>query len=484
MTATAQIAVHDDVYVGGRWVPSNSTARIDVVDPATEVAYAQVPDGDAVDVDRAVAAARAAFPAWSATTGAERSAVLHRFADEFERRTDSLSALLTRENGSTVAETGAASGHAAATLRYYADLTGMLSDEVRPFPRGPLESVVRRLPVGVAGLITPWNYPLALVMTKLAPALMAGCTTVVKPAPETPLHVRLLVEAAEAAGVPAGVINVVTGGGAAGAALVGHPDVDKIAFTGSTVTGRAIGERCGGLLRSVTLELGGKSAAVVLDDVDLDLFSRSVVRLSLRNAGQTCYNCTRVLVPQSRYSEILDRIVDSVRAAPVGDPTDPATVFGPVVSARQRERVEGYIEIGKQEGARLLTGGGRPAGLDRGWYVDPTVFGDVAPGMRIAQEEIFGPVLSVLPYTDVDNAVRIANDSSYGLAGSVFGVDEGRADAVARRIETGNIGINLYSSNYAAPFAGRKDSGVGVEFGPEGMASYQVFQSIHRKQAD
>lgn len=482
MTATVEVSVHDDVYIGGRWVPSGSAARIDVVDPATGLTYARVPDGDAVDVDRAVAAARAAFPGWSATTPAERSAILNRFADEFERRSTSLSALLTRENGSTVAETGAAAAHAAATLSYYADLPQLLQDEVRPFPRGLLESVVRRLPVGVAGLITPWNYPLALVMTKLAPALMAGCTTVVKPAPETPLHVRPLVEAAEAAGIPAGVINVVTGGGGAGAALVEHPGVDKIAFTGSTETGRAIGQRCGALLRSVTLELGGKSAAVVLDDVDLDLLGRSIVRLSLRNSGQTCYNCTRVLVPRSRYAEIVDRIVDAVRAAPVGDPTDPATVFGPVVSARQRERVEGYIGVGKQEGGRLLTGGGRPAGLDAGWYVDPTVFGDVAPGMRIAQEEIFGPVLSVLPYTDVDDAVRIANDSRYGLGGAVFGADEDRAEQVARRIETGNIGVNLYSSNHAAPFAGRKDSGVGVEFGPEGLASYQVFQSVHRKQ--
>ncbi|MFF3573808.1 aldehyde dehydrogenase family protein [Nocardia jiangxiensis] len=481
MTTTADVETYDEVYVGGAWVAAHSAARLDVTDPATEQVYAHVPDGDEVDIDRAVVAARAAFPGWSATSHQERAETLQRFADEFEKRTSSLSALLTRENGSPIAETGAASAHAAATLRYYADLRTMLEDEVRPFPRGSMESVVRRLPVGVAGLITPWNYPLALAMTKLAPALMAGCTTVIKPAPETPMHVRPLVEAAGAAGVPPGVINVVTGGGATGAALVEHTSVDKVAFTGSTVTGRAIGQRCGGLLRSVTLELGGKSAAVLLDDADLDLFGQSVVRLSLRNTGQTCYNCTRVLAPIARYEEILDRIVDTVRAAPVGDPMDPDTVFGPVVSARQRERVEGYIEVGKQEGARLITGGGRPAGLDRGWYVDPTVFGDVAPNMRIAQEEIFGPVLSVLPYTDIDEAVRIANDSSYGLAGSVFGVDEARAQQVARRIETGNVGINFYSSNYAAPFAGRKDSGVGVEFGPEGLASYQVFQSLHRK---
>jgi aldehyde dehydrogenase (NAD+) len=478
------VDVHDDVHIGGRWVRSNSSARLNVVDPATEQVYAQVPDGDAVDTDRAVVAARSAFRGWAATPAADRASILRAFADELERRNDSLSLLLTRENGSPVAETGAAGSHAAAQLRYYADLTAGVEDEIRGYPPGvSAETVVRRLPAGVAGLITPWNYPLGLVMTKLAPALMAGCTTVIKPAPETPLHVRPLMEAAAAAGVPEGVINVVTGGGATGAALVEHPDVDKIAFTGSTATGKLIGATCGSLLRSVTLELGGKSAAVLLDDADLDLFARSVVRLSMRNSGQTCYACTRVLAPQPRYDEIVDRIVDAVRAARQGDPLDPATVFGPVVSQRQRERVEGYVEIGSQEGAKLVTGGGRPVHLDHGYYVSPTVFRDVTAEMRIAQEEIFGPVLSVLPYDDVDDAVRIANDSRYGLGGAVFGVDEERAQQVAERIETGNIGVNFYASNHAAPFAGRKDSGVGVEFGPEGLAAYQVFQSVHRKKA-
>ena len=483
MTVSAPAGVYDDVYVGGQWGRSSSITRIDVVDPATEEPFAQVPDGGAEDIDRAVSAARAAFPRWSATPIPERAAILRAFADELQRCGESLSVVLTRENGSPVAETSGMGAHAAAQLRYFAGLAAAVEDEVRPFPNGPMESIVRKLPAGVAGLITPWNYPLALVMTKLAPALMAGCTTVIKPAPETPLHVRPLVEAAAEAGIPAGVINMVTGGGAAGAMLVEHPGVDKIAFTGSTVTGRAIGERCGRLLRPVTLELGGKSAAVLLNDADLDAFARSVVRLTMRNTGQTCYVCSRVLAPAQRYGEIVDLIVDAVRAAPIGDPFDPATVFGPVVSARQRERIDGYVEIGQREGARLVLGGGRPAGLDRGWFVNPAVFRDVTPDMRIAQEEIFGPVLSVLPYTDVDDAIRIANDSRYGLAGSVFGADEDRALEVARRIETGNIGINFYSSNHAAPFAGRKDSGVGVEFGPEGLAAYQVFQSVHQRKA-
>ena len=483
MTVSAAAVVYDDIYVGGQWVPSSSAGRIDVVDPATEELNARVPDGNADDINRAVSAARAAFPAWSATPAMERAALLCAFADELERRGTALSVTLTRENGSPVAETSGMGAYAAADLRYYAGLAPALEDEIRPFPHGPMETVVRRLPVGVAGLIVPWNYPLALMMTKLAPALMAGCTTVIKPAPETPVHVRPLVEAAVTAGLPAGVINVVTGGSATGAALVEHPDVDKIAFTGSTATGRAIGEKCGQLLRPVTLELGGKSAAVLLDDADLGLFAKSVVRLTMRNTGQTCYVCSRVLAPASRYEEIVDLIVDAVRAAPIGNPFDPATVFGPLVSARQRERVEGYVQIGQREGARLVLGGGRPAGLDRGWFVTPTVFSHVTPNMRIAQEEIFGPVLSVLPYTDLDDAVRLANDSSYGLAGVVFGADEDRAQDVARRIVTGNVGINFYSSNHAAPFAGRKDSGVGVEFGPEGLTAYQVFQSVHRQKA-
>jgi aldehyde dehydrogenase (NAD+) len=477
------VDVHNDVYVGGRWIQSNSGEDLDVVNPATEEVYARVPAGDVADVDRAVTAAREAFPGWAGLPADERAGVLRAFADELERRNDSLSLTLTTENGSPVAETGSAGCHAADQLRYYAALTGAVEDEIRPYSRIAAETVVRRQPVGVAGLITPWNYPLGLVMIKLAPALMAGCTTVVKPAAETPVHVRPLVEAAEAAGLPPGVLNIVTGGGATGAALVDHPDVDKIAFTGSTATGRMIGERCGQRLRPVTLELGGKSAAILLDDTDLDLFGRSVVRLSMRNSGQTCYACTRVLAPDSRYDEIVDRIVDAVRVAPQGDPLDPSTVFGPVVSARQRERVEGYIELGSQEGAKLVTGGGRPAHLDRGYYVSPTVFRDVAPDMRIAQEEIFGPVLVVLPYRDEDDAVEIANNSRYGLGGAVFGADEARAQRVAERVQTGNIGLNFYSSNHAAPFSGRKDSGLGVEFGPEGLASYQVFQSVHRRRA-
>lgn len=481
MNANLAAVEHDDIYIGGAWTASHSATRLNAVDPSSESVYATVPDGDAVDVDRAVVAAHAALTSWSRMRPEDRAAVMRSFADEFELRSERLSGVLTRENGSPVAETSAAGTHAAATLRYYAGLHESLRDEERPFPSGTMSSVVRKLPVGVAGLITPWNYPLALVMTKLAPALIAGCSVVIKPAPETPIHVRILIEAAEAAGIPDGVINVVTGGVAAGSALVEHPLVSKIAFTGSTATGRAIGARCGDLLRSSTLELGGKSAAVLLDDADLDLFGKSVVRLSLRNTGQTCYNCTRVLAPASQYDEVVDRIVGAVQSSVVGDPMNLDTVFGPVVSQQHRARVEKYIDIGTAEGAQIVTGGGRPPGRDIGWYLEPTVFRDVTSDMRIAQEEIFGPVLSVLPYDDIADAIRIANDSRYGLAGAVFGVDEDRADRVAREIVTGNIGINFYSSNHAAPFAGRKDSGVGVEFGPEGLASYQVFQSIHRK---
>jgi aldehyde dehydrogenase (NAD+) len=473
---------YTDIYVDGAWRPAHTDRYLTVVNPATEVAFAEVPDGDAADIDAAVRAAGRAFPQWSRTSPQERAARLMAMADALAARGAAVARVVTAENGSPLAETSAAAGHAADQLRYYAGLAGELDrEDVRPNPAGPLETVVRREPLGVAGLITPWNFPVGLVLAKLAPALMAGCTAVVKPAGETPLDVRLIVEAAEEAGIPAGVLNVVTGGRETGAALVGHPAVDKIAFTGSTAAGRVIAETCGRFLRPVTLELGGKSAAVLLDDADLDVFAASALRVTLRNTGQTCYACTRVVVPAARYDEIVDLIVETVRSAPQGDPLDPGTVFGPVVSAAQRVRVEDYIRIGRDEGAEVATGGGRPAHLDRGFYVEPTVFRDVTSGMRVAQEEIFGPVVTVLAAHDEEDAIRIANDTPYGLGGSIFSADEDRALRVADRLETGNVGLNLYSNSHAAPFSGHKDSGLGVEFGPEGLMAYQQLKSIHRR---
>jgi aldehyde dehydrogenase (NAD+) len=470
----------DTIYVSGTWTRSVSGRTLEVVNPFTEQVIATVPDGDATDIDAAVRSAARAFPAWRDMPVAERSRLIHRLADEIDKRADALSALITSENGTPVGESAYAPVQASAHLRLVADLgEEVLADTVRPNPMSSGRSLVTRGPLGVAGLITPWNYPLSLIVIKLGPALIAGCTVVIKPAPETPLAARALVDAAHAAGIPAGVVNLVTGGAETGKALVEHPLVDKISFTGSTGAGRAIGETCGRLLRPVTLELGGKSPAIVLEDADADVLAANILKVSMRNTGQTCKACTRLIVPSRRAKELTAVVADVVASAPIGDPRDPRTFFGPLVSRRHRDRVRDYIGLGSSEGARAVTGGGLDAPFEEGFFVQPTVFDRVESSMRIAQEEIFGPVLAVLTYDDLDEAVRIANDSPYGLGGTIFGTDEDAALAVARRIDTGNIGINHYGSNAAAPFSGHKDSGIGTEFGVEGLGSYLSYTSIH-----
>ncbi|HPG75388.1 MAG TPA: aldehyde dehydrogenase, partial [Rhodoglobus sp.] len=472
---------HTDLFIGGQWRAASTTGRIDVVNPATEEVWASVPDADAADVDAAVCAARAALPDWRGIGAAARAEVVLRFADELAARGEGMARVITAENGTPIAETSAAASHSAGILRYFATLADLVDAvDVRPFPNAPGSyTEVSREAVGVCALISPWNFPLGLVMVKLAPALIAGCTVVIKPAAETPLDLRVLMEAAVAAGIPAGVINVITGGRETGSLLVQHPLVDKVAFTGSTEAGRIIAQQCGSLLRPVTLELGGKSAAILLDDVDLDYFGTMLNRTCLRNTGQTCYNSTRILAPRSRYGEIVELVAGVVASTKQGDPLELDTVYGPTVSARQRDRVEGYIALGRAEGATVATGGGRPA-FDRGFYVQPTVFSDVDNRMRIAQEEIFGPVLVVIPFDDDSDAARIANDSQFGLGGSIFSADESRAAALARTIETGSIGVNFFGSNHAAPFGGWKDSGLGVEYGPEGLNAYLRLKSVHR----
>lgn len=477
---------HEDFYIGGQWVKAHSSSHIDVVNPATEEVWGRVPDAAAADVDAAVAAARATFKSgvWSGIAAAARAAIMLRFADELAARGDAMGQTITRENGTPISESGAAAAHSAGILRYYAGLADYVDqDDRRPFPGAPGKyTQVYREPRGVCLLIAPWNFPLTLVMVKLAPALIAGCTVVIKPAAETPLDLRVLIAAAEAAGVPAGVINLLTGGREAGALMVQHPGIAKVAFTGSTGAGRIIAAQCATLLRPVTLELGGKSASIVLPDARVEDFAKLVNRTCLRNTGQTCYNSTRILAPKSRYDEVVEAVAATVSATPIGDPLDPATVFGPSASKAQRDRVDEYIRIGIAEGARVVTGGeGMPQGIDRGFYVRPTVFADVNNSMRIAQEEIFGPVLVVIPFEDEDDAVRIANDSAYGLGGSIFTSDPQRAEAMARRIETGSVGINFYGSNLAAPFGGWKDSGIGMEYGPEAIGAYVRMKSIHRE---
>ncbi|MEU1208711.1 aldehyde dehydrogenase [Nocardia sp. NPDC005825] len=472
------------LYIGGEWRAPSGSRRIEAYSAATEELLGSVPAGEAADVDAAVAAARAAFDdpqGWSRWEPARRAAVLERFAVELASRSADIVRYVSSQNGMPVRFGKAVEGTVPGViLRYYADLVQRQAEfEVRPsLVAGSTE--VRREPVGVVGAIVPWNFPQTLTFFKLAPALAAGCTVVVKPSSETVLDAMVVAEAAAAAQIPPGVLNIVPGSGrTAGAHLVSHPGVDKIAFTGSTDAGRAIAETCGRLLKPVTLELGGKSAAIILDDADLAATLPGLFAVSLMNQGQSCYICTRILAPRSRYGEIVDGITDLVRGLKIGDPLDRSTVIGPVASARQREIIEGYIAKGRAEGGRITTGGGRPDGFDRGWYLEPTVFADVDNNATIAREEIFGPVLAVIPFEDDADALRLANDSDYGLGGTVWTADLDRGTALARRVQTGSIGVNGYTMDHGAPFGGVKDSGLGRELGPEGLAAYQQYKSIY-----
>ena len=432
------------------------------------------------DIDAAVAAARAALPEWRGASPDHRAAVLKAFAGALHQRAAGTSELVSRENGMPMSLSGAANGlFPAALLGYYAKLiTATPIEEIRPSANG--HTIVRREPVGVVAAIVPWNYPQALAAFKFAPALAAGCTVVLKASPETALDAMVFAEAAQHAGIPAGVFNVVPGATEASAHLVSHPGVDKVSFTGSTSVGRIIGEVCGRLLRPVTLELGGKSAAIILDDADLDATMRGLRSVSFINNGQTCFLGSRILAPRSRYGEVVDALADLVNSLTVGDPLDTETDIGPVVSARQRERVLGYIEVGKNSGAKLVVGGGIPRNQPRGWFVSPTVFADVNNSDRIAQEEIFGPVLAVIPYDSDADAIGLANDSEFGLAGSVWSTDVARATEVAREIRTGTVGINDYQLDIGAPFGGVKASGIGRELGPEGLDEFFTLKSIYR----
>ncbi|MFF5985961.1 aldehyde dehydrogenase [Prauserella flavalba] len=475
----------ETLFIGGRWVASQSPETTTVVSPATEEPFGTAPAGTTADVDAAVRAARAGLvrSLWASYGPDERADAMLAFADALAARADATAELVTGENGMPIAVARAAEGPGpAATLRYYAELARKSPvEERRQAVGGPGVTVVRREPVGVVAAIVPWNFPQSITMFKVAPALAAGCTVVIKPAPETVLDAFQLADAAEEAGLPPGVINVVTGGREVGAYLVAHPGVDKVAFTGSTAAGRAIGEMCGRLLRPVTLELGGKSAAIVLDDADLTQVARGLSWVSLLNNGQTCYLSTRILAPRSRYAEVAEAVGELAASMPVGDPRDPATRVGPVVSERQRERVEGHIAAGRSEGGRIVAGGGRPEHLDRGWFVEPTVFADLEPSATLAREEVFGPVLVVLPYDTVEDAVRIANDSEYGLGGTIWTRDPERGLEIARQVESGSVGVNFYNLDLGSPFGGVKASGLGRELGPEGLAAYVSYKSIYTR---
>lgn len=472
---------HEQFAIGGQLVDAASAERVNVIGASTGEVIGSVPKSTIADVDRAVGAARRAFNGgWSQSEPAERAAVLRRFADAIEKRAEIIGRTVSAQNGMPLwLSRQLESAYIAAFLRYYAELAKAQQIEERR--RSPLgfDTLVRREPVGVVAGIIPWNFPVLLSMMKIGPALATGCTIVLKPSPGTPLDSYLIAEAAQEAGVPAGVLNWVPGERDVGSYLVAHPGIDKVAFTGSGMAGRKVAEVCARLLRPVTLELGGKSAAIILDDAKTEDVINGLLFSSFGNNGQMCAASTRVLAPQARYKEIIDALASMASTLKVGHALDPETQIGPMASAEHRARVERYIAMGKEE-ARLVAGGGRPKNVDaRGWFVQPTVFADVSNSATIAREEIFGPVLCVMPYRDEDEAIRIANDSDLGLAGTVWSSDVQRASSVARRVQSGTVGINGYVIDFSSPFGGVKGSGLGREFGPESLHAYQQLQSIY-----
>jgi aldehyde dehydrogenase (NAD+) len=457
---------HDGMYIDGAWRPAAGRDGIDVVNPVDERVIDRVPAGTVEDVDAAVRAARAALPVWAATASAERAARLAALRDILVARADEIAETVTAELGSPLKFSQAV--HAAVPIAVagsYAELAAAHSFEEKVG-----NSTVYHEPIGVVGAITPWNYPLHQIVAKVAPALAAGCTVVLKPAEDTPLVAQLFAEAVHEAAVPAGVFNLVTGlGPVAGQALAEHPGVDLVSFTGSTAVGRRIGATAGAAVKRVALELGGKSANVILPSADLARAVNVGVANVMSNSGQTCSAWTRMLVHRDRYEEAVGLAATAAEKY--------ADRIGPVVNAKQRDRVRGYIEKGVAEGARLVAGGPE-APRERGYYVNPTVLADVTPDMTVAQEEIFGPVLSVLRYEDVEDALRIANGTVYGLAGAVWAGDEAEAVAFARRMDTGQVDINGGRFNPLAPFGGYKQSGVGRELGRHGLAEYLQTKSL------
>lgn len=472
-TATPiKLKSYDKLFIGGSWVEPSSDAVIEVISPINGEVIATVPEAAEADMDAAVAAARKAFDEgpWPRMTPTERAEILVRVGEEVKKRIPAMAEAFTLELG----------GPAAISTLFHQNAVDMWDDAATFHERFTFEEErewkgghgkVVREPIGVVAVVVPWNGPVATASLKISPALAAGCTVVLKPAPEGPVTTLMLAEALEAAGLPEGVISVLPGGREVGDYLVRHPDVDKISFTGSTGAGRTVMTRAAEKIKRVTLELGGKSAAIIADDVDLD-FLPGMVFGGIGHSGQVCAALTRILVPRERQDEVVEAIKNVMEGAKVGDPRDADTAIGPVAAERQQARILDYIEIGKSEGARLVTGGGKPAHLDRGWFVEPTLFADVRNDMRIAQEEIFGPVLVVIPFDSIDEAVAIANDSDYGLSGAVYAKDTKLAEDIARRVRTGQISVNGYAMCVVQPFGGYKQSGLGREGGVEGFDAF------------
>jgi acyl-CoA reductase-like NAD-dependent aldehyde dehydrogenase len=474
---------HDKLYIGGQWVPSvGSESPSTVTSPATEEAIATVVRGTADDVNLAVKAARGAFDAWSSRPVAERAGFLMKIHEGLKARANDIALAVTSEMGMPLKQSvRIQAGSPIAAFKLYAGLVQGFH-----FEEEVGNSLVVREAIGVVAAITPWNYPLHQIAAKVAAALAAGCTVVLKPSEVAPLDAFILAEVVHAAGLPAGVFNLVTGRGTVvGEAMCSHPDVDMVSFTGSTRAGRRISELGSATIKRVALELGGKSASIILDDADFPAAVKGSVGACFLNAGQTCTAHTRMLVPESRYEEAAKLAVAVTQAYKVGDPLDETSTMGPVASKAQRDTVNEYIEIGLAEGAELLTGGtGAPEGLEgKGWYVRPTVFGRVKPESRLAQEEVFGPVLAIITYQDEADAIRIANDTPYGLSGGVWSASDERAQQVARKMRTGQVDINGGTFNMLAPFGGYKQSGNGREFGKYGLEDFLEIKSFQFKRS-
>jgi acyl-CoA reductase-like NAD-dependent aldehyde dehydrogenase len=468
--------VRDKIYIDGAWVPSTGAQTLSVINSSTEEVMGTIPEGTPEDVDKAAKAAKAAFPAWAALPREERGKYIQRIAEGIGARMAEIGQVIAGELGMPM--NMAMLIQAGLPAANWGSIGGIL--DTYEFETQVGTSLVVREPVGVVGAITPWNYPLHQITLKVAPALAAGCTVVLKPSEVAPLNAFILAEIIDEVGLPAGVFNLVTGiGPIVGEAIASHPDVDMVSFTGSTRAGKRVAELAAQSVKRVALELGGKSANVILDDADLATAVADGVGKAFLNSGQTCSALTRMLVPRSKLAEAEQIAVATAETFTVGDPFGGEAKLGPLVSAAQRERVRNYINKGVEEGATLLTGGAdAPEGLDKGYYVKPTVFSNVTNDMTIAQEEIFGPVLSIIAYDTEEEAVQIANDTIYGLAGGVWSGDAERAKKVALQLRTGQVEVNGGSFNLNAPFGGYKQSGLGREAGTFGLEEFLEVKSL------